>query len=272
MTALRLVCMTPHLIEPYSEWLLAHDLSANTIKQRTSFIARLGTQINPETVTAGELSSWLARFDGWTRRAYLSSVRSVMTFMVETGRRLDDPSTLLRPNPKPGVRPHPLDVDDEERLLLVLRGNERACALLGLRAGLRAHEAAKFRGEDISRTRIRVLGKGGKVELLPTHPDLWALAQTMPRSGYWFPSYGAEGHITSKWLSRRASEVLESIGCDGSFHRLRATYGTTLLREGVNIKVVQKLMRHASLASTEHYLGVAEDEMSDAIARLGRAA
>jgi integrase len=263
--------MTDHLIPPYRRWLQEHDLSDNTIGQRASFLARIAGEIDPQTATAGDLSLWLQQFDGWSRRSYLGALRSVMTFMVDTGRRADNPANLLRANPTPDVQPNPLEPEDEARYLLVVRGADHALALLGLRAGLRAHEAAKFAGEDITKDRIRILGKGGKLDYVPTHPQLWELAQHYPRKGFWFPSYGRTGHITSKWVSARASAVLEAIGTDGSFHRLRATYGTTLLRSGVNIKVVQRLMRHSSLSSTEHYLGVAESELESAIGMLGAA-
>ena len=61
---------------------------------------------------------------------------------------------------------------------------------------------------------------------------------------------------------------MREVGLPGSIHRFRATYGTNLLRNGENLRVVQELMRHASLATTQHYLGVSEDEKRDAIGRL----
>jgi len=54
----------------------------------------------------------------------------------------------------------------------------------------------------------------------------------------------------------------------GSIHRCRHTYATRLLRAGTNIRIVQKLMRHSSLASTQVYTDVSEDEQRNAIGLL----
>lgn len=271
MTVLRVVRMTHDLKQPYGEWLRDHDLSAKTITQRLEFFSRLVVQIDPATATTGDLSLWLSQYEGWTRLTYLASLRSIGKFLVEAGVRDDNPAAGLRRGPNPDMDPRPFNADEEARILAAAahRRHHGAWFLLGLRAGFRAHEAAKLDGQDVTRERVRVLGKGGKVCFIPTHPDIWDLAQHYPRSGPWFPSYRAAGHITGNYLSGRTSALLASVGLDGSFHRLRATYATSLLRAGVNIRVVQKLMRHESLNTTEHYLGVADDELTSAIATLG---
>jgi len=64
------------------------------------------------------------------------------------------------------------------------------------------------------------------------------------------------------------SRLFAANGIEGSIHRCRHTYATQLLRAGVNIRVVQELMRHASLTPTQIYTAVDEDERRDAITRL----
>ena len=61
-------------------------------------------------------------------------------------------------------------------------------------------------------------------------------------------------------------------GISGSIHRARHAYGTMLLRSGVNIRVVQTLMRHESITSTQAYTAVDEHERASAIAGLDFAA
>ncbi|MDQ6524344.1 tyrosine-type recombinase/integrase [Nocardioides sp. LHD-245] len=271
MTVLTVVRMNSDLIDPYRAWLRANDLSQNTIGQRVRFLmTRL--HLDALTMSPGDLSLWLSEFDGWTRLTYLSAVRSVTAFLVDTGRRADDPAAKLRRGASPDGRPRPLVPGDDLRALHAATGDMRALVLLGLRAGLRAHEAAKIAGEDINAERLRVLGKGAKVVYLPTHPDLWKVAQQYPREGLWFPSHRRAGAISGSTVSHRASLLLAAIGTDGSYHRFRATFATDMLRAGANIRVVQRLMRHASLATTEAYLGVAENELEDAIGLLGRRA
>lgn len=62
--------------------------------------------------------------------------------------------------------------------------------------------------------------------------------------------------------------MCRSLGIEGSLHRCRHTYVTSLLRSGANIRVVQSLMRHQGLAVTARYLEVNDDERTDAVARL----
>jgi integrase/recombinase XerD len=74
--------------------------------------------------------------------------------------------------------------------------------------------------------------------------------------------------VTSLAVSTMTTQLFKANGIEGSIHRCRHTYATQLLRAGVNIRVVQTLMRHASLTSTQIYTAVDEDERRDAINRL----
>lgn len=119
-------------------------------------------------------------------------------------------------------------------------------------AGLRTHEVAKIRGEDVGREYIAVLGKGGRAASTPTHPQLWQLAQSFPRRGLWFPSARRPGQpYATSYIGRKVADRFRQVGIErGSIHRLRATYGTNLVRAGVNHRMAQTLMRHSSLETT----------------------
>jgi len=54
----------------------------------------------------------------------------------------------------------------------------------------------------------------------------------------------------------------------GQVHRLRHTFGSSLVRAGVNPRVIQKLMGHASILMTERYMGVGDDQLQSAIVSL----
>lgn len=269
MTSLHVAGMD-ELSEAYCHWLLAQRISQETVIARNNFLRRVRDEIgDPATVTAPEIAAWLAPRSGWTLSSYFSAVRSVMTFMHETGRRPDHPMSAMRRPPRPKSRPKPFTDDEVQLILTSARREHRVQLELGLYLGLRAHEVAKFEGQDVTARWTRVLGKGGKVATLPTHPVVLERAQEYPRSGLWFPTSSGAGHVRGDWISTKTSRLLERLGMEGSFHRCRATFGTRLLRNGVNIKVVQELMRHDSLESTQHYLGTDVDELSDAIGSLG---
>lgn len=261
------------LMNAFAEWMRTWNAAATTMDSRlavlrAAFRDHLG---DPTTVAADEIGTWLARpeWSAWTRCAYYAHARSFFGWLHESGRRSDDPTARLRAPRTPEARPQPLTADDASRALDAAGPTLRTWLLLGMFAGLRAHEIAKLRGEDVTEESIYVLGKGGKQAILPIHPVLWAVAQQMPRYGYWFPStLSALGHVNPKTISIATTRLFRDLGISGSSHRARHTYGTNLLRGGANIRVVQKLMRHSSLKSTEHYLGVEDGEMKDAIWRL----
>ena len=251
----------------YEEWMYGYALRPKTIKQRVEFaqwrLREWGTWDQRPSV----IGAWLGTYTGWTALTYHSHLSSIYKWQVEQGLLETNPMATVRRPPTPEPKPRPLSPSQVVAVLDGTQGHLRSWMLLALLAGLRRHEIAKFRGEDIDQTSIFVDGKGGKEALLPSHPDLWHLAQEYPRKGFWFPSPVRPGETYSPdHVSGQIADRFRAVGIErGSIHRLRATFGTNLLRSGVNIRVVQKLMRHSSLAATEHYLGVDDNELVAAI-------
>jgi len=133
--------------------------------------------------------------------------------------------------------------------------------LLAAYQGLRVFEIAKFRGSDIdlvSREMV-VEGKGGVHAVLPLHPIIEAEAAHYG-PGLWFPQHVANvqntGHILGASVSSILSTAMKRAGVPGSAHSLRHWHATELLRSGVDSRVTQQLMRHASLATTQRYMHV----------------
>jgi integrase/recombinase XerD len=225
--------------------------------------------------TTRDIERWLSNpaYSPWTRATYYSHARSYFGWLAESGRIQVDPMLGMRRPRAPKGKPRPLSTDEQRLILEHADGDLYAWLCLGLYAGLRVHEIAKLRGEDVDAEALYVLGKGGQTALLPTHPVIWELAQSYPRSGYWFPSRrSASGHRTSTGITSVVSGYFQSLGISGSIHRCRHSYGTNLIRGGANIRVVQQLLRHSSLATTALYTAVDDGEMTAAIRRLNRPA
>jgi integrase/recombinase XerD len=137
--------------------------------------------------------------------------------------------------------------------------------LLAALAGLRVHEIAKVRGEDIdtvART-LRVTGKGGKVADLPLHPLLVEAANQMPHRGIWFP--GNSRRPGQPIHRKSVSEVIQQamFRADipgGTAHRLRHWYGSTLVGDGGDLRTAQTLMRHVNLNTTAIYVVVPDEK------------
>jgi len=134
--------------------------------------------------------------------------------------------------------------------------------LLAALAGLRVHEIAKLHGRDIDLTNriLTVTGKGNKTATLPLHPAIVAYAHTFPRDRFWFPSYTNQStglpHVKASAVSAAIMHTMRRAGVPGQAHQLRHWYATTLLGSGVDLRIVQELMRHESPATTAIYTQV----------------
>lgn len=257
--------------DAFKEWLRSWGASESTIKVRLRVCSAFARDHDPLTATSADIIAWLARpeLKPWTRHSYHGHLRSLFDWQRRTGLRLDDPTLDVRAPRRPAQRPRPLTPDEARRALAAADDLERAWLMFGLFAGLRAFEIAKLRGEDIGPETIYVRGKGGKDAMIPTHPDLWSLAQTLPRIGWLFPSpWGNREHVCAPTVTRRITELFASLGIEGSIHRARHSYCTNLMRAGVKLPVVQQLARHSSLATTAGYLAVDEDERRAAVSLL----
>lgn len=259
-------------LQEFAGWMRSWGASDQTINARVKVIRSGLRRWNPLTVTPEELGAWLGdpSHSQWTRVTYYSHLRSYFEYLTLTRRRADDPVVQLKRPKDPRRKPRPLNTVEVSRVLSAADARETAWIYLSLLAGLRAFEIAKFRGEDITEDTLFVRGKGGVDSFLPTHETLWMVAQHYPRTGFWFPSARREvGHIHQDTVTARITRLFRQVGIrDGSLHRLRHTYGTTLLRNGTNIRVVQELMRHATLNTTAGYLLVENDEMRSAVQQL----
>lgn len=266
--------------EAYRRWLIGRSLSPQTIKLYTGIMRRAWEDLGDLTRISEEgLAGWINAYRGSTRATYVCGLMSVFDWLDIAGyrathplRRIDPRERIKRPH-RPKSRPRPFTPEEEKLLLTSAVGSIRVWLLLALRQGLRRHEIAQVRGDDFVDNQLRVDGKGGKVAWLPVHPDICVIAQDMPAHGWWFPSpYSERGHVTPDWVGNQVGTLLKLNGLTGSIHRGRHTFATTLLRNGVNPRVVQELMRHDNLETTMRYLEVLQDEKSQAINALGAAA
>ena len=263
------------VLAAYVTWLGAWA-AHTTVKARRAFIgARLRQWGGVVGFTRDNILAFFASIaerqhergarSSWTIPTYHAHLTDFCAWAVAAGHLTVDPMLTIRKPKRPKARPRPLNDAEVERALGAARGEVRDWMLLALLAGLRVSEISALRGEDVTQGGIYVQGKGGGTEVLPMRPELREMAARYPSSGPWFPG-DDRGHIRSTYVSRGVGDVFRQVGImEGSAHRLRHTYGTRLLRSGVNIRQVQRLMRHAALETTAGYTAVDEDELQAAV-------
>lgn len=262
-----------HLLDAWGHWQQTANHSQKTMKQRREtlehFARFTGAQLADFTMQ--DVLAFLSR-DGLaanSRATYYRHLKAFACFAVAAGHRTDN-TVLAAPRPKSkATRPRPVTPEGLQAILdRAGKPSTYMMVLLGAFQGLRVHEIAKVEGRDVDRYAgsIEVTGKGGKVAVLPLHS---AIVRHMdlhpdkfPGTGLWFPSPIKTGHALSSYsVSARLKRAIVAAGvADRTPHSLRHYFGTTLVRNNVNMRVVQELMRHSSLTSTQNYVAVDDEE------------
>lgn len=264
-------------LDDWEIWQTAQRLSRLTIDERVRVIRKLHheTGIQPHDIEAIDIVRWMADNPDWsdsTAATYSAYLNAWFKWLQVTDRRADNPMMKVGSPKLPEREPRP--VSDRAVMTLLqssMRAKTRAMILLALLAGLRVHEIAKIRGEDFDLPAglLWVKGKGRALKSVPLHPLLIELASQMPESGWWFPMRGLPSeHVHSKSVSDVVGRTMRRAGIPGTPHALRHWFGSTLLDEDVDIRVVQELMRHKSIASTQIYTAVPTGRRREAVGRL----
>lgn len=258
----------------WADWLRASGARPRTVGTRMAGVKALASHASlddPATATTADLIGWLGSCKTeWTRKTYYATARSWFGWLVDMGLRTDNPLERIAKPRTPRSLPRPAPTATVPAMLAhptCPRAYAYTC--LACYAGLRVHEIAKVRGEDLEGGWLYVDGKGGHRAAIPVHERIAALAVGLPERGYWFP--GAEdGHVHATAVSQTLRNGLRRAGADGTAHSLRHWYGTAILRSSRDLRVTQELMRHASPASTAVYTQVASVDKQRAIASLNR--
>jgi integrase/recombinase XerD len=274
----RVMSVTCPLIVDWQLWQLAARRSERTVEERVRVIAQFAYELDASPATAQpiDIIRWLAKHSDWsasTNATYHSYLRSWFAWLCIMDHRVDNPMMKLASPRYPDRVPRPVSDDGLVRLLtLRMHHRTRVMILLASLAGLRVAEVAAVRGDDIdiSKPALYVKGKGDKRHALPLHPLLVEAALTMPQRGWWFPANARRpGYpIHSKSVSDIIGQAMRRGDVRGTPHSLRHWYGTTLLDDGADLRTVQELLRHRSLATTAIYTKVPDGRRHDAINRL----
>ncbi|KLO29573.1 hypothetical protein ABH37_13205 [Mycobacterium haemophilum] len=206
-----------------------------------------------------------------SRAAYFGSIHAFYRWWSRQG---GHHATAELPRPRaPKGTPHPVsDPGLRELLEMRMHHRTRVMILLAALAGLRVHEIAKVRGEDvdIDGRILRVTGKGGRTDSIPLHNLLLAAALTMPRRGWWFPANARRPgeHLHSKSVSDIIGDAMRRADIPGTPHSLRHWFGSNLVASGADLRTAQTLLRHANLQTTSIYVQVADGKRTEAIDRL----
>lgn len=250
------------MLTEYQNFLIAANRAPGTIRLRLHHLEHLArAHLNILTITDVQLQAYMAskeRLAPETMKSIRGSLRIFYSWTYRRGYTTTDPSLILDPVRVPRIIPRLAPDDEIQMSLICAPPDETAMVLLGRLACLRLTEITTLHTTHRERDLLRVTGKGGKQRMVPINDDLMPALLTLERQnagGYYFPGrYGGSMHPQSvnKIITRRTG---------WNPHSLRHAGATAAYRATRDLRAVQELLGHASLATTERYLHVGLDEV-----------
>ncbi|MFO1013697.1 MAG: tyrosine recombinase [Caulobacteraceae bacterium] len=265
---------------------------AKDLEEASGFLASRGRDLS--NAAAEDIEAWfsdlaargLSPATAARRRA---SVRQFYRFVLGEGWRTDDPSRRVEA-PKRG-RPLPKVLTRDEVNALIAAATEKdgaaglrlACMVeLTYASGFRISELLALPLTAVARDPAYVIvrGKGGKERLAPLNSAAREavkaylpvrktfFAKGLKDSPWLFPSRGAGGRLTARRFAQLLDEAARAAGIDPekvSPHVLRHAFATHLLEGGADLRVVQTLLGHSDIATTQIYTHVAQDRLAEVV-------
>lgn len=241
-------------------------------------------------ITQDQVHDYLSfRYDnGLSERStarFLSSLRAFLSHVQEAGVRKDDPISLIQ-NPKlPKALPKTLTEEEVDALLLAPKFDDdpihlRDKAMLELlyATGLRVTELISLRLNQLSLQQgvLRVVGKGNKERLVPLGEEAADWIEQFMRQGrglllktdkdILFPSTRG-GQMTRQtfWHRIKYYAKVADVKSELSPHTLRHAFATHLLNHGADLRVVQMLLGHSDLSTTQIYTHIATERLQQLV-------
>lgn len=202
----------------------------------------------------------------------IACLKSYFKYLHNTIKVIDSNPTLELETPKIEKRlPVYLKLEDAEKLLSVI-DNKRDFAIitLFLNCGLRLSELISINTDDIQGDTLTVIGKGNKERTIYLNESvLFALdAYMTSREDFndkaLFIS-NRKMRMTSKGIESMLDKYLKLAGLKGSPHKLRHTAATLMYQSGTDIRALQEILGHESVATTQIYTHVDNKQLKEAV-------
>ncbi|MFA6055489.1 MAG: tyrosine recombinase XerC [Thermodesulfovibrionales bacterium] len=265
-------------IEEFLRYLeLEKGVSAHTLrayrKDLTDFIAHVNRE--PEKIDMLDVRGFIAEqirkgLNKTTVSRRLSSVRSFFKFLYREGHMKSNPAKLVSSPRLPKLLPKFLSVDDVFSLVEKPEGigfapaRDRAILELLYSSGLRVGELAGLNVEDINvrEALVKARGKGKKERIVPIGSKALDAIKTYlverillksKEKAVFLNRLGTR--LTDRGVRRIVVKYARAIAINGSIgpHTLRHSFASHLLQGGADLRVIQELLGHASLSTTQKY-------------------
>jgi len=240
--------LTKAVVNRYKVHLQAQDFAPSTINQRLSAIRKFASEASDNGLMPNDIAQGIAKVEG-VRTAGVRTGNWLTSSQAQDLLDAPDVSTLK------GVR-------DRAILALMLGGGFRRSEVAGL-------DFDNIQQRDGRWVVVNLLGKGNRVRSVPIPSwtkhaiDVWA-SQAGISSGRVFRSINRGGNLSGGSMTSQAVQDVvklyaKAVGFDISAHDLRRTFAKLSSRGGADIQQIQFSLGHASIKTTEIYLGEFQD-------------
>lgn len=216
-----------------------------------------------------------------------SALNQFFNFEVNESRLNENPMDRIERISSKRVLPDVLSEEEVEEILIYVRnsvniGSESkkkkslrtACLVEVLYAtGMRVSELITLKLSDLrlSRRILNVIGKGSKQRIIPitsrAHDIIVKWMNYIPENSvYLFPSYGINGHLTRDSVNKLLADISLNTNIDRKRltpHKLRHAFATHIMNRGADLRVVQELLGHSSISTTEIYTHILDTRLVD---------
>ena len=282
-------------ISAFLVWQRACGIGADTVNLRRLQLNRLAAALRgvpPFLVTTDDLAGWLGAQTNWgseTRRSHRLTLRRFYEWAAMTGRTKINPAINLPAIRVPPGVPRPAPDFEIKIALASAEPRVRVMILLGACCGLRRAEIARVHIDDVQDGELRVLGKGGRVRIIPIPPIVEQAVRALAmandaawggpgRVGWLFPSSQAgvhrkrgEGFIdrgaeTAFMTPAHVGKLMTRIlGPGWTAHTLRHRFGSVAYMAERDLLAVQQLLGHSKPETTQRYVRVTNDSLRRAV-------
>ena len=289
-----------HLIASFLEMMSAErGAAANTIEayrrdlaHYAGFVAARGQTLL--TSTRDTVTAWLddLKTEGLSAASSarrLSAVRQFHKFLCADGLRGDDPTRIVASPKARRALPRVLSVAEVDRLLALAEAEannpasaqqqasaQRLYVLLEMlyATGLRVSELVSLRRAAVMRDSafITVTGKGNKDRVVPMNDRardaVRAWVATLEPGPFLFPARGEDGHLSRQVFARDLKALAARAGISSARvapHVLRHAFASHLLAGGADLRVVQMLLGHADISTTQIYTHVLDEKLRNLV-------
>jgi len=284
------------LIESFLEMMTAErGASSNTIesygrdlRDAAAFLAKRKTTFEKADKQLLEQYIVLLSKSGFSPRTtarHISSLRQFFHFLYTENIRSDDPAVALDTPKQSRSLPSSLTEEDITFLIKAAHAEKdlRLAAMIELlyASGLRVSELVTLPFTSLQKIEgqaqpfLIVRGKGNKERIVPLHHKAVMalqnyLAKRSDPSSWLFPSHGKEGHLTRQRFGQMLKELAIKTGLDAqkvSPHALRHSFASHLLAGGADLRVIQELLGHADISTTQIYTHVEQEKLTKLVTK-----